>query len=215
MFTLYMLISGWGVRSAALALLVVVVGTYVNPRNFNPLGVLFALVIAGVGILSALIGLDVLPFFAADVLTSGRLSMYNEKIDFLRTYSLIDWLFGRGAGSDLMISTVWWWAEKGAHNDFMTLTVEHGLVFLTVVLATIRMLYKRIGGLAEKSILAAVLLTSMVSNGYLVRPVPFYCLVFPLVLLARTSESERTLRYARTSLAKAAMSPPHVAMSKQ
>jgi len=67
-----------------------------------------------------------------DLLSSGRLSMYTQKFNVLKDYSLTDYIFGRGYGSDLMWTSTWWWDEKGSHNDYLTFIVENGVPYTIV-----------------------------------------------------------------------------------
>ena len=33
-------------------------------------------------------------------------------------------LIGKGSGSDLVFTEVWWWDHKGSHNDFISLFIN-------------------------------------------------------------------------------------------
>ena len=63
-------------------------------------------------------------------LSSGRIDMYFEKANQLFEFGFIDWLFGKGAGSDLIASDVWWWEKKGAHSDLISYLTENGAIYL-------------------------------------------------------------------------------------
>lgn len=126
--------------------------------------------------------------------TSGRTSMYADKIDQLSTYNLIDWLLGRGYGADLIVTDVWWWEKKGAHSDFITFVVENGVIYLTLFILLFLFLIsltKKINIIYTVMILSA-LFSGIISNGILVRPLANYmfCMVLAYVYLDINSNSE-------------------------
>lgn len=115
-------------------------------------------------------------------ISSGRTTMYSDKIDQLSTYNFKDWMFGRGYGSDLIVTDVWWWDKKGAHSDLITFVVENGILYLltfvalTIYLAT---LTKKLN-IIFISIILASFFASIISNGILVRPLANYIFCFVL-----------------------------------
>lgn len=115
-------------------------------------------------------------------LSSGRTAMYGEKINQLMGFNFFDWMFGQGAGSDLIKTKVWWWDKKGAHSDVITILVENGFLYFTLLLYTFYLLLR----LTKKTnviflvILLAGLFTSLISNGIIFRPHAGY--IFNLIL---------------------------------
>lgn len=108
--------------------------------------------------------------------SSGRLTMYEEKLDIIEDYGFKDFLLGRGWGSDLIKTSEWWWEEKGSHNDFLTYIVENGIPFMivfTFLLLTLLFLSKRFS-LILATLVIGYLLTSLLSNGFAVRPQAAY-----------------------------------------
>lgn len=108
--------------------------------------------------------------------SSGRLTMYAKKFDILEDYSVKDYLLGRGWESDLVKTKEWWWEEKGSHNDFLTYLVENGIPFMfTFILLLLSLLFltKRIS-IVLATLIFGYLLTSLLSNGFAVRPQASY-----------------------------------------
>lgn len=113
--------------------------------------------------------------------SSGRISNYFERFSAIWQRSFSAFLFGTGPGSDEIVTDVWWWAAKDAHNDFIHLFWEGGIPALLGTWAFLLLLLKPdpIGLLAP---LAAVIASSAVSNALLVRPNSAF-LMFCLIAL--------------------------------
>lgn len=108
--------------------------------------------------------------------SSGRLTMYEDKLKILGSYGFSDFLLGRGWGSDLIRTEEWWWEEKGSHNDFLTYIIENGILFtivFTTLILSLLFLSKRVS-IVLASLTVGYLLTSLLSNGYAVRPQAAY-----------------------------------------
>ena len=70
--------------------------------------------------------------------------MYNEKFKMLKSYSMPEYVFGRGAGSDFITTESWWYDDKGSHSDFLTFTVENGIPYLLLfIFLIVKFLLKR------------------------------------------------------------------------
>ena len=122
-------------------------------------------------------------------LSSGRLAMYSQKIEQLRHNSIISWFIGNGFNSDLITSKIWWWEAKGAHNDFITILVERGVMGMILFFMIMRNLYIALTVGAKDSILIKMMLVSLFissafSNGIIVRPVAAYVFFLALVLVS-------------------------------
>tara|TARA_R110001592_G_scaffold148193_1_gene372973 strand:- start:4420 stop:4857 length:438 start_codon:yes stop_codon:yes gene_type:complete len=122
-------------------------------------------------------------FRTFDNFTSGRISMYSEKLDQLSNNTFFNWLLGNGAGSDLIMTDFWWWAAKGAHSDFITFLVEGGLIYFGLTSYTVIKFYKLLNRSEGKLLLISFIFTSLISNGYLVRPLPSYLFFFTLAII--------------------------------
>lgn len=117
-------------------------------------------------------------FLITDIneLSSGRLDMYSEKIKQLSEYNVIDWAFGKGSGSDLIYTDVWWWDKKGAHSDLLTFIVENGILYFILFLYFFvkLLIYNNKLNLIYISILLGCLFSSTISNGVFTRPIAGY-----------------------------------------
>lgn len=108
--------------------------------------------------------------------SSGRLTMYEDKLNILEGYGFTDFLLGRGWGSDLIRTREWWWEEKGSHNDFLTYIVENGIPFtlvFTTLIFSLLFLSKKVS-IILATLVVGYLLTSVLSNGFAVRPQAAY-----------------------------------------
>ncbi len=116
--------------------------------------------------------------FDFDRFSSGRLTMYAKKFDILQGYTIIEFLFGRGKGSDFVTTSQWWYDAKGSHNDYLTFFVENGFIFLLVFIILILSLLF----LVKKNHIIYIVLvlgylaTSLISNGFAVRALASYWL---------------------------------------
>jgi hypothetical protein len=124
-----------------------------------------------------------------DTLSSGRLTMYSDKFEMLSGYSFFEFLFGRGYGSDLIVTEKWWYDEKGSHSDLITYVVENGIfyliIFLTLILSFIPNFRKL--NLIFFSLLVGYLMTSLISNGIAVRPLAGYIFFILLASVYRNT----------------------------
>jgi hypothetical protein len=173
---------GWGVRTITGAFLIAAGLYLVDKFRVDGLKImqLVMLVFVPLGFFLLILTTDIDNF---DHFTSGRLSMYSEKIDQLSRNTLFAWFFGNGAGSDLITTDIWWWAAKGAHSDLITMLVEGGVIYLGGTLFIFYKLYNMFSTSPARFLILAFLFTSAFSNGYLVRPLPCYLFYFSLALL--------------------------------
>lgn len=170
---------GWGVRTATLAMLIFILGLSIDYIRFGDKPILkhvFLFFAAVFFVLIFYFGIS----DEIDNFSSGRISMYKDKYAQLMSNDFLNWLIGNGAGSDLIETDVWWWAAKGSHSDLITMIVEAGIIYLGVFLWTIFRVSAS-QNWQTKCMLAAVLVTSTVSNGIFVRPIAGY--IFAIVLV--------------------------------
>lgn len=178
---LYSVAYGWGIRTAAMSILILWVWLLV-PIILPQISIRIAAI--GFGLIALVIYYFI--FFdvnEVDRLSSGRISMYFAKIDQLMNNTLLNWMIGNGVGSDLIYTDVWWWAPKGAHSDLITYLVEGGAIYLTIFLMMFRKLFKLFNTLESRAILISILFTSTVSNGFFSRPLALYIAVMSLSIL--------------------------------
>ncbi|MDB9805161.1 hypothetical protein OAC12_03395 [Porticoccaceae bacterium] len=173
------LFLGWGVRSASFAVLILLIG--ILWRKMHMPSVFKAMVI-----LSAFMSVILVLTLAVEPedlsqVSSGRTVMYAAKVLQLLDNSALAWIIGNGAGSDLIESDIWWWAAKGAHSDVITFLVEGGIISLISIMYCCYWVFIRVD-YHGKLIMVGLLFTSVISNGYLVRPEAAYLLCFALAL---------------------------------
>lgn len=182
---------GYGVRTSFFCLV-----TYILVINFNYgflvglrkpffkfiLGLLFMIVL--------LLFFENINFLSIDSFSSGRMSEYISRIDLISNRGLMDNCFGSGAGFDLMYSDTWWWEEKGSHNDYLTIIIEFGFVYLALFCVFLVYLFRFVGkNFFSVAILMAYLISSLLSNGYMFRPMVSYVLFLSLININASFQS--------------------------
>ena len=164
---------GYGVRTVLVLYLIFIIAILYAKNNFFKYLWLQILVISPV---IFLVGLFAVQSLDLNRFSSGRLDMYNEKFKMLKSYSMPEYVFGRGAGSDFITTESWWYDDKGSHSDFLTFTVENGIPYLLLfifLIVTIIPYYKKIN-LIYFSLLLGYFFSSLISNGIAVRPLAGY-----------------------------------------
>ena len=127
--------------------------------------------------------------FDLNKFSSGRIVMYKAKYEMLKGYNFIEYLFGRGKGSDFIRTDYWWYSEKNSHNDILTFIVENGIPYALSFLGLIFILVIINGKVKYiySGILIAYVFTSFLSNGMVLRPLASYLM---FVVLAYISSKE-------------------------
>ena len=109
-------------------------------------------------------------------LSSGRIEMYGDKFEILKEYNFLEFAFGKGAGSDFIKTESWWWEEMGSHSDFITYTVENGLIylmaFITIIFSLLPYILKI--NLIFFTFILCYFISSIISNGIADRPLAGY-----------------------------------------
>tara|TARA_R110002167_G_scaffold179835_2_gene379883 strand:- start:203907 stop:205064 length:1158 start_codon:yes stop_codon:yes gene_type:complete len=180
---LYCVFWGWGVRTVSGAILILLGVFYLNKIRFNSNQGLLRVVAISILLIFSFMIVFIFDFRTFDNFTSGRISMYGVKLDQLSNNTFFNWLLGNGAGSDLIMTDFWWWAAKGAHSDFITFLVEGGLIYFGLTSYTVIKFYKLLNRSEGKLLLISFIFTSLISNGYLVRPLPSYLFFFSLAIV--------------------------------
>jgi hypothetical protein len=180
--SLFYLIIGWNVRTAVLFYSIVIF--YLLIQKSLLARYFFAKFFVFIPII-VLVLFSILKGFDWDSFSSGRLTMYQAKLEILEDYTLGDYLIGKGRGSDLVSTSEWWWTKKASHNDFITYSVENGLLYVVtfiVLLLSLVFTRKQIPKLFMVIILG-YLATSAISNGFSVRPLASYILFIMLAMI--------------------------------
>ncbi len=191
LFSLLLVFYGWGVRTSMVA--AVAFGGVVMVQRMRMAPVVMFVGFAGLLTLAfvpLLFGLIHLPSWDELVeVTSGRFSMWLQKIDILANSTLLEWMFGHGEGSDWIVSEVWWWSAKDSHNDFIRLLNQQGVLGLGMVLAILAVWAAAFPPGVALPLLAALGASTAFSNGIMFRPQA--SLLMPLALVAATAAWQR------------------------
>ena len=174
---------GWGVRTVLGAILILLGAFYLNKIRFNSNQGLLKVVVISILLMFSFMVAFIFDFRAFDNFTSGRISMYGEKLDQLSNNTFFNWLLGNGVGSDLILTDFWWWEAKGAHSDFITFLVEGGLIYFGFTSYILIKFFNFLDKSEGKLLLISFIFTSLISNGYLVRPLPSYLFFFSLAIV--------------------------------
>ena len=124
--------------------------------------------------------------FNLNEFSSGRMVMYEAKYEMLKGYNVLEYLFGRGKGSDFIVTDYWIRQEKNSHNDLLTFFVENGIPYTFLFLFMIfslMIVHKKIK-IIYSGIVLGYLLTSFLSNGLVLRPIASYLLFIVLAYIA-------------------------------
>lgn len=176
----YVLFFGYNVRTSLLSFItfISILGMHLIKNKQSKYYISLIVPLLGIILLFViLVSLDV------DWVTfsSGRLSMYGTKYDEIVSRGFWSSIFGTGSGSDLIVSDIWWWDKKGSHNDYLTFLIEGGVIFLLSVILLLIQLFKSVRSPYSYCILCAYCISSLISNGYLLRPLPAYILMLTVV----------------------------------
>ncbi len=197
LFSVVLVFYGWGVRTSMVAALAFGAVVLVQRTRLAPVAMFVALAVGlALAFMPLLFGLIHLPSWDEMVeLTSGRFSMWVQKIDILANSSLFEWLFGHGEGSDWIVSEVWWWSAKDSHNDFIRLLNQQGLLGLGAVIGVLVVWAGCFPRGVALPLLAALVASTAFSNGIMFRPQAG--LIMPLALVAATAAWQRRQHEAR------------------
>lgn len=184
-FGVYAIFFGWGVRTSLVFMISIILmlsTTKIDQKNrwvAIPILMLFVIIY--------IFNVD---YYEMNLISSGRLDMYAEKLDIINARGWLQNLIGSGAGSDL-IETSFWSNEKGSHNDFLTVFIELGMVGLILMSMIFGMLYKSLKFADLKIIFSCALIASLMSNGILVRPVPFYLMILLFIYIQNNKRIQK------------------------
>lgn len=173
---------GYQIRSALVFLLVFMGAAMFSMHRVFQRLILRILVLIPIG-LFAFVTLS--PSFDWNAYSSGRITMYEEKYEMLQDYSVADFAFGKGKGSDYIRTRDWWYDEKNSHNDLLTFLVENGLPYTLLFLALLFSLVvqQRKPRMLVIGVIAGYLATSLLSNGITLRPLAGYILFMALACI--------------------------------
>lgn len=188
----YSLAIGYNVRTSVLALISFIIfqiGHQLWVKNYR--GILFISIYITISF-SLLFYLNSFSLEDYDMESSGRLSVYLERLTFINNRGFVQNIFGSGPGSDIMETDTWWWEAKGSHNDYLTVFIEFGSIYLILLISLFRMLFVFFKNHAIIiGILTAYIVSSLISNGFMFRPVPSYILFIGIGFIYNLQEQKR------------------------
>ena len=102
---------------------------------------------------------------------SGRIGAWQYRLELIWHRDLLAFLFGGGLGADKIWSGTEWYylGEQPAHNDFLHIMMESGLLGLIATFVLVAGLFMRLPG-SSKSVVIALVLSSFFSNAYFQSP---------------------------------------------
>lgn len=164
---------GYGAVTAMLMVALFFAGWYFLYRGWKRTWLYFFGVLAAVaGVLfrnaNSVAGADI-DSLGVGAVGSGRLdSWFGRLVDFADR-DFASQMMGLGPYSDYQLSDLWYWAEKNAHSDLVTVLMEFGVIGFGALLFLTVLTYKRTSGLAQVAILA-IALGAAASNTFIDRP---------------------------------------------
>lgn len=183
-FMLFMVFKGWEIRTPMLMLVIFVF--YVVERSSDTSGK--AVIWCAVALF-----ITVIMFFGGDIdwnrVSSGRLAMWDLKVNMIKARDYYELLFGTGYGSDY-VEVEGWFGEKDSHNNYIQTIIELGFLGLTLLLFNIAFLFKvQTSNLAKAAVLSYTI-SGLVSNGLIYRLVPSYVFIILLITLESISQNK-------------------------
>jgi hypothetical protein len=102
---------------------------------------------------------------------SGRIGVWSYRLQLIANRDLVTLLFGGGIGADVIWTPQWWFFTEGstAHNDYLHIMMEHGLVGLAFMALFVLGIWRRVF-LEGKAIIVGVLVNSFFANGFFQSP---------------------------------------------
>lgn len=166
LFAFILIVFGWGVRTAMFGMIVFALSLRFGVR----------VTYWGAGLIAFIVMVYSLGGFVdwqreLIHLSSGRLVMWDVKIQMFSDATVFQALFGRGSGSDLVLTGQWFWGERDSHNDYLNLLTEGGLVTVLVYISVLSVLFRTARGSRVAIACANVYIFSgAISNAYMLRP---------------------------------------------
>jgi len=167
------LLSLYTVRVTQLAFFILL--SYYLISHINTL--LYRKIVAYIAIFSA-IAVIMYSFSTIDIsvinsFVSGRFFSWSERLNIFLDYNYLEILFGKGYGSDCLITKQWGEIPKNAHNDYLGYLFWGGVISVLCLVLILFSISK-----VDKFFLLILLLLTLFSNGLFVRPIHFMYIVF-------------------------------------
>lgn len=183
------LIFGNGVRTPIIALT-----SFIFFYQFSNIAkaknkIIYIYLLTYVSILCFMIVFPYLRLDNINSISSGRIANYTERIYILSKRDILTFLFGTGPGTDLIVTEAWWWDEKDSHSDMLKYFWEAGFSGIIGISVFFYYSAKRFEQ-ALVPLLAAVLSSALISNGFISRPNAMIVLILAGALMLQ--EKART-----------------------
>jgi hypothetical protein len=124
---------------------------------------------------------------------SGRIGVWQYRIQLLAGRDLIPLFFGGGVGSDIIWTPEWWYFDEGltAHNDYLHFLMENGLIGLLAMGLFSYAIWIRVFT-EGRAVLIGVLVNSAFSNGFFQSPLLAMnlALIFSASIIVRLARDE-------------------------
>ncbi|GAB3274066.1 hypothetical protein [Parahaliea aestuarii] len=179
LFGVFMLLVGWSIRTPLVLLAVYFGILYLSRFGATGKATLYLLVPAAILSL-ALLSTEVIDW---NRISSGRLHMWQVKLQMLSSADLSQLVFGRGFGSDY-IEVANWFGEKDSHNNYLQTVTELGVVGLLLLIANLVLLYRVQPNRHGRALVLAYIATGLFSNGIIYRLLPGYLVAVALAYIA-------------------------------
>lgn len=192
------LMFGYKVRTAYLVFSIVVILHCFNNFSIENRKILFV-----EGVVVCIIASSVF-FLAYDnlselssSLSSGRTSAWVEQLQHYSKGSVVNWVVGFGGKGDFLITNVWQWEAKDAHNTVLSLLIRYGFVGLLLFTYSLWKLYlflrQNICSFDVTALFLGYCSSLIVSNGLFGRTVPsiIFFMLFIVVCDLKSRESQK------------------------
>lgn len=190
-FVLSILIFENGVRSPALFALTFFAFHFAQQHIRSQHGITVLALYASCWIfLAAVLALNFADSDSLFTVSSGRTENYDERLAVLFSREAASFLFGTGPGSDRILTSAWWWEEKDSHSDLLRYFWDLGLIGFLSLLSWFVYAYRFRSGILVPYVVA-FFVVSLVSNGYLYRPITYLLLFVCMGLRMMRIDIER------------------------
>lgn len=166
-------LGGYGVVTPMLMVALFFAGWYFLHRGWNRM---WLFILGAVAVLAGVLFRNANSVQGADIQSlglgavgSGRLDSWLGRFADFADRDVASMMLGFGPFSDYQVSELWFWEEKNAHSDLVTVLMEFGLVGFTAFLVLGVVTYRRSSDLGQIAMLA-IALGAMASNTFIDRP---------------------------------------------
>jgi len=169
---LYVL-AGYGAVTAILMVAFFFAGWYFLYRQWNRIA-LFAM--GGIAVVGGILFRNANSVAGADIgslgvgaIGSGRVDSWAGRLVEFVDRDFATQMLGRGPYSDYQVTELWYWAEKNAHSDLVTILMEFGIIGFVAIVGLWISAYRRTSPLGQVALLS-IALGAMASNTFIDRP---------------------------------------------